>query len=170
MTDVYVPAGLATHAAGTGLRASEATFFRAAVTAMALGAARRITEALADLTPSRPAALPTELSPAASAAELAAVLHDARTALAAELHNMPGTDKAAGSLPEEPADSRLMRVGPTVRQVVAAAYEQALPAAGHYDGHPLEDLVEAATPTLQCMRFAMELMHLPTSHAKGPTR
>ncbi|MBZ9641846.1 hypothetical protein [Streptomyces sp. PSKA30] len=77
LEDMYVPAGFVTHSAGEPLRCGDAPFFWTAVTALALGAARRMTDALA------------APSTAAAAAELAAVLHDERLSLAATVHAAP---------------------------------------------------------------------------------
>ncbi|WP_329042829.1 hypothetical protein OHT61_31295 [Streptomyces sp. NBC_00178] len=159
LTDAFVPAGLATRAAGTALRVEDTLFLRTAVTAMALGAARRVTDALAGLAPDVPAdAGPAALSPPASAAELAAVLHDERTALAAALRGLPDSGEVDSSAAEESAVTHLTRVGPMVRHVVVAAYERALPSAGHHEGQSLVHMVEGTSPILQCMRFAVETL------------
>ncbi|MFF4243517.1 hypothetical protein ACFYY2_03475 [Streptomyces sp. NPDC001822] len=157
LTDVFVAAGLATHASGTALRAQDTVFFRTAVTAMALGAARRVTDALAGLPPDAGAGA-SPAAPTASAVELAAVLHDERTALAAALQGLPRSGGAVPSASEESAVTHLARVGPMVRHVVVAAYERALPSAGHHDGQALVRMVEDAAPILQCMRFAVETL------------
>ena len=169
LTDFYVPAGLATHTTGTALEPDDEGFFRTAVTAMALGAARRLTEALAALDPScEPAVIPAGRAPAASTAELDAVLHDARSALAAALHGIPETEGVnARPFTQTPAAVHLERAGQVARHVVTAAYERALPLPARHDGHPLVRLVEDASPILQCMRFDVELM---PRHSDIPTR
>ncbi|MFE7751319.1 hypothetical protein [Streptomyces sp. NPDC057428] len=170
LKDVFVAAGLATHATGTALRVEDALFLRTAVTAMALGAARRVTDALAGLAPGAGAGageVSAAVSPAASAVELAAVLHDERTALAAVLRGLPRSGRATASVSAEPAAAHLERVGPIVRHIVVAAYERALPSTGHPEGQSLVRTVEDAAPILQCMRFAVETLP-PLS--KTPTR
>ncbi|WP_327111265.1 hypothetical protein OG206_01340 [Streptomyces sp. NBC_01341] len=159
LTDVFVAAGLATRTAGTALRAEDTLFFRTAVTAMALGSARRVTDALTGLAPdARADASTAPLSPTASAVELAAVLHDERTALAAALRDLPRSGRTAPSASEEAEVTHLTRVGPMVRHVVVAAYERGLPSAGHHEGQSLVRTVEDTAPILQCMRFAVETL------------
>ncbi|MEU0039936.1 hypothetical protein [Streptomyces sp. NPDC006333] len=159
LADVYVPAGLTTHATGRVLSAKNTVFFRTAVTAMALGAGRRLTDTLAGLAPDiEYAAGSVAVPPAASAAELAAILHDERAALAAALHGVPDTTEAGRQLTEAPSAAQLTQAGNLVRHVITAAYERALPLSDRLDGNPLVRLVEDAAPLLQCMRFAVEHM------------
>jgi hypothetical protein len=174
LTDMYVGRGLATHTAGTALRAGEADFLRVAVTAMALGAARSLTDVVAALVPAATAdACPEAGVTADAAAELAAVLYDERTALAAAVRGIPAAGHTRASAVAEPAATLLAQVGTRVRHVVVAAYEQTLPLTG-WDGVRHADrvarLVEDAAPVLQCMRFATERMP-PVGHlVEGPTQ
>ncbi|MFF4836328.1 hypothetical protein [Streptomyces sp. NPDC001315] len=78
--------------------------------------------------------------------------------LAAALHGGPS---ARQGLPED-VDERLAagvgQAGNAVRHVVAAAYDHVPAAGGSGDGHPLVDLIGAASPILQQVRYAMELL------------
>ncbi|MDX3853155.1 hypothetical protein [Streptomyces sp. AK02-01A] len=171
---VYVPGGFATSSAGTPLRTEDAAFLWTAVTAMALGSARRLTGALAALAQDE-AAFPVAaaMPAAAAAAELAAALHDERLCLAVTLRSSGASSVAPGAAVSfgHSLTAPVRRTSNMVHEVVAAAYEYAAPfhrSSGH---HPLVSLIESSTPVLQCMRFAVEL--LPpgdaTSTAEGPT-
>jgi hypothetical protein len=52
----------------------------------------------------------------------------------------------------EPASADL------ANEVVAAAYEHALPLVGSDGDHPLIRVVEGSAPILHCMRFVVELL------------
>jgi hypothetical protein len=98
---------------------------------------------------------------------MAAALHDERSALAAALYGTPGTGGTGRPRGATPAAGQLDRAGRIVPHLVAAPYEQALPLPGRRGGHPLAPLVEDASPILQCMRFAAELM---AARSDIPTR
>lgn len=144
LDDVHVPAGLATRSSGRALGAEAAAFHWTAVTAMALGTARRLAGALAPLAP-------------AAAAELTAVLHDERTSLAAALHGASRTDRGGPPDAEEAWAARIGRAARVVHPVVAAAYEHAMPAVARDARHPLACLIEGGSPILQHIRFAVDL-------------
>ncbi|MBW8797533.1 MAG: hypothetical protein JF597_29330 [Streptomyces sp.] len=167
---MYVRTGLATHTAGTALRAGDAGFVRVAVTAMALGAARRLTDVVAALVP---AATADACPEAMATADVAAELYDERTVLAAAVRGIPAAGHARASAVAEPAATLLAQVGTRVRHVVVAAYEQTLPLTG-WDGVRQADrvvrLVEDAAPVLQCMRFATERMPPVGDLVEGPTQ
>ncbi|WP_151477337.1 hypothetical protein [Streptomyces albicerus] len=159
LDQVYVPGGFATSSAGTPLRSDDAAFVRTAVTAMALGSARRLTDALTALD-QQVAASPvvSAMSPAAAAAELAAVLHDERLSLAVHLHGTSPGSPGAGPSPDGPLAASTRRASHMVHEVVAAVYEYGAPFLG-IEGHDsLVSLIESSTPVLQCMRFAVELL------------
>ncbi|MBQ0887100.1 hypothetical protein KBZ94_19510 [Streptomyces sp. RM72] len=141
LTDIYVPAGLATRRSGVPLRATDANFLGVAVTAMALGATRRLTDVLARLSDgNRSAAVP--------AAELAALTHDEQAALRSTLYGLRDASEVTA-----PAAGPLARAVKVARHVVAGAYEGAIAFVRHDGRHPLAYLVEAATPILQVTRF-----------------
>ncbi|MFC9916550.1 hypothetical protein [Streptomyces sp. NPDC127197] len=157
LEDMYVPAGFVTHSAGEPLRPGDAPFFWTAVTALALGAARRMTDALA------------APSTAAAAAELAAVLHDERLSLAATVHAAPSARQGLPPSVEERLAAHVGQAGIAVHHVVGAAYEHALVSGGSADRHPLVNLIEACSPILQQVRYATELLlpHDKTSPRKA---
>ncbi|MFF4796244.1 hypothetical protein ACFY2M_42880 [Streptomyces sp. NPDC001276] len=152
LEDVYVPAGFVTHTAGTPLRAGDAVFLWTAVTGLALGAARRMTDALA----------------APTGPELAAVLHDERLILAAVLHGGPSARQGLPEDVERRLAARVGQAGSAVHQVVAVAYEHVLAADDSGVGHPLTSLIEAASPILQQVRYVMEL--LPRDDRTSPRK
>ncbi|WP_399896007.1 hypothetical protein ACGH7X_40515 [Streptomyces sp. BBFR51] len=171
LDDVQVPSGFATYSAGTPLRGDDAAFVWTAVTGLAFGAARRLTDTLARLAPnaagpadtrtqSRPfAATPTAATPTADAAdELAAVLRDERLNLAARVHGAPLAGRADALRSAEALAAQIRRASRTVHHVVAAAYERALPCTVDDGREPLVRLVEESSPILQYMRFAVELL------------
>ncbi|MEU3188567.1 hypothetical protein ABZ707_30890 [Streptomyces sp. NPDC006923] len=174
LDEEYVPGGFATSSGGTPLRAENAPFLWTAVTAMALGSTRRLTDALAAL-PQDTTALPeTPAMPAAAAAtELAAALHDERLSLAMRLRPSGASGVGPGAGPSF-ADSLITpvrRASNMVHEVVAAAYEHAAHYHRNEGRHPLVSLIESSTPVLQCMRFAVDLLPAAgtTSTAEGPT-
>ncbi|WP_395575073.1 hypothetical protein [Streptomyces sp. BK79] len=144
LDDVYVPAGFATRSAASALRTDAAAFHWTAVTGMALGVARRLTDTL-----SAPAPV--------AAAELAAVLHDERSNLAAALHAASPTGRDG---PPDVVEALAEQVGRAVRVVhtlVAASHEHALTAVAKDDRHPLLCVVEGGSPILQHARYAVDL-------------
>jgi hypothetical protein len=143
LEDVHVPTGFVTHAAATPLRAGDAPFVWTAVAAQALGAARRMTGALAAPGTASGAARGPVPS-AAVAAELAAALHDERLSLP--------------SSAEERLAARVQRAGNAVHQVVAAAFDHALASCGYAGEHPLVHVMEASAPILQQVRYATQLL------------
>lgn len=157
LAGVHVPTGFATHTAATALRAGDAPFLWTAVAAQALGAARRITRALAAVD-TAPGAARGPVPSAAVAAELAAVLHDERLSLAAALHGAPSARLGLPSSAEERLAARVERAGNAVHQVVASALDHALASYGYAGEHPLVHLMEASAPILQQVRYATQLL------------
>jgi len=163
---VRVSGGFATHSAGTPLGADDAAFVWTAVAGLAFGAARRLTDALAGLAPSAAVSTgartrsrpPVAVSPAAAAAELAAMLRDERLSLAARLHGAPFAGRVDGSRAVESLAAQVRRASRLVHHVVAAAYERALPLTVDDGRDRLVHLVEESSPMLQYMRFAVELL------------
>ncbi|WLW58143.1 hypothetical protein [Streptomyces sp. YU58] len=155
LEDVYVPAGFVTHSTGRPLRAGDAPFFWTAVTGLALGAARRMTDLLA-----APADTGSGRGPVPSpvSAELAAVLHDERLSLAAVLHGAPSARQGLPAAVEARLAAHVGRAGTAVHHVVAAAYEHTLTADWGGGPHPLVSLIEAGSPILQQARYATELL------------
>lgn len=169
LEDVHVPAGFVTHTAGAPLRAGDAAFLWTAVTALALGAARRVTDVLAGpsagMVPRRPA------TSAVTAAELAAVLHDERLSLAAALHGAPSVRQGVAPSIEERLVAHVGQAANAVHHVVAAAYEHVLTSDRGGDDHPLVKVIEETSPILQQVRYAMELLpHDDRTSQKGRTR
>ncbi|MFE7753270.1 hypothetical protein [Streptomyces sp. NPDC057428] len=166
LDDMQVPSGFATYSAGTPLREDDAAFLWTAVTGLAFGAARRLTDALARLAPNTagPAGTHAQSSPPAAvgaadaAAELAAVLRDERLHLAARVHGAPLAGHADALCGAEALAAQIRRASHTVHHVVAAAYERALPCTADKGREPLIRLVEECSPILQSMRFAVELL------------
>ncbi|MFI9835214.1 hypothetical protein ACIHIX_47010 [Streptomyces sp. NPDC051913] len=156
LDDLYVPAGFGTHSAGAPLRAGDAAFLWTAVAALALGTARRITDVLA--APYAGGAGSTRRQAAATAAELAAVLHDERLSLAAMLHDAPSARQGLPTAVEQRLAAHVPRAGRAVQHVVAAAYEHALTADWGGGPHPLVSLIEAGSPILQQARYTTELL------------
>lgn len=154
---VHVPTGFATHAAATPLRAADAPFLWTAVVAQALGAARRITDALA-APGTASGAVRGPVRPATVAAELAAVLHDERLTLAAALHGAPSARLGLPSSAEERLAARVQRAGYAAHEVVASALDHALASCGYAGEHPLVHVVEASAPILQQVRYATQLL------------
>ncbi|MFE4627268.1 hypothetical protein [Streptomyces mirabilis] len=158
LDQAYVPGGFTTSSAGTSLRADDAAFMWTAVTAMALGAAHRLTDTLADLAQQAVASPTAAMPPAAAAAELAAMLHDERLSLSGQLHGASTEGPDAGPFPDGSLAASVRRASRTVRDVVSAVYEYGtsfLDSEGH---HALESLIEISMPLLQCMPFAVELL------------
>ncbi|MFF5499812.1 hypothetical protein [Streptomyces aquilus] len=151
LDDLYVPAGFATHTAGAPLRDGDAAFLWTAVTALALGTARRITDVLAALHADGAASTPY-------AAEVAAVLHDERLSLAATLHDVPSARQGLPAATERRLAAHVPRAGQVVQHAVAAAYEHALTADWSGACHPLVSLIEAGSPILQQARYTTELL------------
>lgn len=156
LRDVYVPGGFVTHTSAMPLRASDGPFLWTAVTGLALGAARRMTEAL----------------PAPAAADPAAVLHDERLSLAAALHGGPSARQGLSVEAGKHLAARSEQAGNAVHQVVAATYAHVLADAAGDRGDPLTRLIDAASPILQQVRFARDLLPLDggASSRKGRTR
>ncbi|WP_338704181.1 hypothetical protein V2W30_40515 (plasmid) [Streptomyces sp. Q6] len=155
LDDLYVPAGFATHSAGAPLRVGDAAFLWTAVTALALGTARRITDVLAAPHAGGAASTPQA---AATATELATVLHDERLSLAAALHDAPSARKGLPTAVEKRLVARVPRAGRAVQYLVAVAYEHALTADCGGGWHPLLSLIEAGSPILQLARCTTELL------------
>ncbi|MFF4902764.1 hypothetical protein [Streptomyces sp. NPDC001068] len=160
LENAHVPGGLVTRAAGEALRAEDAVFFWTAVTALALGAARRVVDVLAD--PSSDGVTPRP----AAAAELAAVLHDERLSLAAVLHGAPSVRQGLPPAVEERLGDRVGTVGTTVRHVIAMACDLAL-TSDCEGGHPSLRVMEASSPILQQVRFAREILPRDDRTSRG---
>ncbi|MFF4354768.1 hypothetical protein [Streptomyces sp. NPDC001530] len=159
LDDMYVPAGFATHSSGAPLRAGDAAFLWTAVTALALGTARRITDVLAAPYAGGAASTPHVPAPyAAAAADVAAVLHDERLSLTATLRDTPSARQGLPAATEKRLAAHVPRAGRAVQHVVAAAYEHALTADWSGGRHPLVSLIEAGSPTLQQARYTTELL------------
>ncbi|MFE4454759.1 hypothetical protein [Streptomyces sp. NPDC056796] len=156
LAGTHVPTGFATHTAGAPLGTGDHAFLRTAVAALALGAARRVTDVLAGPGPDGRRAV----APVAAAAELAAVLHDERLSLAAAMHSTPSVRQPPYEPPdaEERLAGRVRQAVNTVRHVVMAAYEHTLSAGGSSGDHPLMSIIEAISPILQQARYATELL------------
>ncbi|MFE2546269.1 hypothetical protein [Actinacidiphila glaucinigra] len=150
----HVPAGFVTHQAATPLQSTDAVFLWTAAAALALGAARRMTDVLAHPFPGGAASAPA----VAMAGELAAVLHDERVSMAAVLH---GTSSARQGLPragEEQLARHVQRIANVVSHVVAATYAY-MPTPENSGGqHPLVGMIEAGSPILQQVRYVLELL------------
>ncbi|MER6165567.1 hypothetical protein [Streptomyces violaceorubidus] len=159
---VRVPTGLATYTAGTALRAQDAAFLWTAVAALALGAARRMTDVLAgqDARVRTPGpGLWAEAGPAPLvAAELAAALHDERLALTATLHGAPTAREGLPPALRERLAVRVRRLADTVHHVLAAAYDHVLLDDRDTGRRPLVSVLEASSPILQQVRYATELL------------
>ncbi|MFJ5035790.1 hypothetical protein ACIQB5_49230 [Streptomyces sp. NPDC088560] len=153
---VHVPTGFATHSAGTPLLAGDGPFFWAAAAALALGAARRMVDALA--APTASGATHGPVPTAAVAAELAAALHDERCSLAAAVHDAPSARQGLPSSATEQLTSLVRQAGNVVHHVVAAAYEQAMAWGGGDAERTLVELIETSTPILQQARYATGLL------------
>ncbi|MEU7467544.1 hypothetical protein AB0A94_03085 [Streptomyces sp. NPDC044984] len=148
---VYVPAGFATRSRGGALRADAAAFHWTAVTAMALGVARRLTDTL-----TAPAPL--------AAAGLTALLRDERASLATALREVSNATRDGAPDTVEKLAAQVGRTARAVHHVVAAAYE-GVPTAVVRDGrHPLTCLIDSGTPILQHVRYAVDL-HRPDDSA-----
>jgi phosphoglycerate dehydrogenase-like enzyme len=156
LENAYVPAGFVTRTTGGPLRAGDAAFLWTAVTALALGAARRMTEVLAD--PASGIGPRGPVTPAAAAGELAAVLHDERLSLTAALHGAPSVRQGVAPSVEERLAAYVERVGDIVGQVVVATYEWTLTPDRGAGGHPLVRVIEESSPILQQVRYARELL------------
>ncbi|MEV7077974.1 hypothetical protein AB0N88_05440 [Streptomyces sp. NPDC093516] len=155
LDDLYVPVGFATYAAGAPLCADDAAFLWTAVTALALGTARRITDVLAAPYGGGAASTPHT---AVAAAELAAVLHDERLSLAATLYEAPSARQGLSVAAQERLAVLVPCAEKVVQHVVASAYEHALTADWSSGRHPLVDLIEAGTPIFQQARCTTEVL------------
>jgi hypothetical protein len=151
LRDLYVPAGLTASAAGTALQDDEAEFLWVVVTAMAMGAARRIAEGTAQPAVARFA------SPGPPAADLRVLLRRERRAMQRDLivASAPGTGP---SLKIRSLAERVQRTYHLVRDVYAAGYESAIPRNLGDGSHPLESLVTGSAPLLQHARFTTGLL------------
>ncbi|MER7930738.1 hypothetical protein ABTY96_47870 [Streptomyces sp. NPDC096057] len=167
LENAHVPAGFVTRATGEPLRAGDAAFLWTAVTALALGAARRTTDLLAG-----PASQGGAGRGAVTAAELAAVLHDERQSLAALLHGAPSVRQGLAPSVEELLMARVESGAAAVLHVVTAAYEWALASDPGAARHPLVRMAEDSAPILQQVRFAGQLLPRDDmrSRQKGRTR
>ncbi|WP_031010197.1 hypothetical protein [Streptomyces sp. NRRL F-5727] len=170
LAGAHVPAGFATYTTATPLSAEDAAFLWTAAGALALGAARRMTDELPGATGAGGLG---EAGPSgALRAELAGMLHDERVSLAAVLHGAPAARTGLPEGLEERLAARAGRVAQVVHHVLAAAYQQVLAEEGGAGGHPLMSVIEAATPILQQARYATELLPPDdrTSRKEGRTR
>ncbi|MFE7750262.1 hypothetical protein [Streptomyces sp. NPDC057428] len=166
---VRVPTGFATYSTGTPLRTDDAAFVWTAVTGLAFGAARRLTDALAGLASSAAVSASARTRggpPAAAAAGLAAMLRDERLSLEARVHGAPFAGRADGTGSAEVLSAQARRASRLIHHVVAAAYEHALPLPVGGGRDPLVHLVEQSSPILHYMRFAVDL--LPPGGQRSP--
>ncbi|MFJ5035870.1 hypothetical protein ACIQB5_49690 [Streptomyces sp. NPDC088560] len=168
LEDVHVPAGFVTHSAGTPLRPGDAAFLWTAVAALALGAARRMTDVLAGSAPNTASPAATWPMPPAAAAELAAMLHDERLSLAAVVHGAPSVRQGTPSSVEERLAPLVRQAGHAVHQVVASVYEHALASGGTGPRRALVPLIEGSAPILHQARYVTEL--LPPDGRSSPRR
>lgn len=143
----YVPAGFTTFASGTPLRPQDGAFLWTAVTAMALGAARRLTEVLASVhangTRSAVHRVTAAAAPAATAAELA-------TRLSRERYSL--------HCPDEPLTTRVRQTSRLAHHVVATAHAHASTVTDTGDRHRIESLLAESNTLLQHVRFTLELL------------
>ncbi|WP_238698023.1 hypothetical protein [Streptomyces sp. E5N91] len=157
LADVYVPAGFGTRTAAPPLRAREAPFLWTAVAALALGAARRMTDELPG-GPTGDKGLREAGTSGAARAELAGMLHDERLSTAAALHGSAAARQGLPAPLEERLAARAGQVADVVHHVLAVAYQQVLAESGNADRHPLVRVIEASSPILQLARYATELL------------
>jgi len=159
LDDVHVPTGFVTHSAGTPLGAGDAAFLWTAVAGLALGAARRMTDVLAGAAPNAASTAATwSVPPAATAAELAAVLHDERLSLAAAVHGAPSVRQGVPSSVGERLAPLVRQAGNAVHQVVASVYEHVLASGENSTRHGLVGLIEASAPILHQARYVTQLL------------
>ncbi|WP_320774714.1 hypothetical protein [Streptomyces sp. CRN 30] len=168
LAGVQVPAGLATYSAGTPLRAGDAAYLWTAAAALALGAARRMTDVLAGPDPRATTGAPGPVAAAGPAADLAAVLHDERLSLTAALHGVP---TARAGLPpdfQERLAERVRGIADVGPHVLAAVYSHTLEQDRDDRREPLVHLMEASSPILQLARYATKL--LPPHDGTSPRK
>jgi len=116
LAGVHVPVGFATYTTAAPLLAEDAPFLWTAVAALALGAARRMTDELPG--GSTGADGPRESGTSgALRAELVGVLHDERTSLAAALHGAPAARQGLSADLEERLAAWTGRVADVVHHV-----------------------------------------------------
>ncbi|MEW2489667.1 hypothetical protein [Streptomyces sp. NPDC048411] len=152
---VHVPAGFAAHSSGAALPTQDIGFLWTAVAGMALGAASRLADELAVL---GPRVAPPFFSPAATAAELSALLRQERLGFTAEPYNRPGLGRLISLAARESLADRVRRAAMLVHHVVTAAYEKAIPFPAKDGQHPLESLVVDSAAVLQHLRFTVDLL------------
>lgn len=160
LVDKHVPAGLTSYSSGTPLRSQDITFLCAAVTGLALGTATRVTAELAGLDRS-PGPAPVG-SPGAVASELKALLYQERLAFVMEGvaglgHGLRPLDPAAA---RERLAASVRRAAVVAQQVVASAYETALPFWLPDGRHPLESLVMDGAAVLQHLNATVDLLRM----------
>ncbi|POX62908.1 hypothetical protein C3492_14670 [Streptomyces sp. Ru62] len=155
--DVYVPVGFATYTTGKPLFASDAAFHWTAIAALALGAARRTTDALAGSVPGAAPPHPPA-APAGQAVELAAVLHDERSSLAATVHDLPAARDVLPQAMEARLAQQVRQVAIVVQHVLTEAYQQILSGDTMGDRHDLVSIIETSSPILQQARRATEIL------------
>ncbi|CAM5603190.1 hypothetical protein GCM10010345_68880 [Streptomyces canarius] len=155
--DVYVPVGFSTYTTGKPLYASDAAFHWTAIAALALGAVRRMTDALAGSTPG-PTPPHPPAAPAGQAAELAAVLHDERLSLAATVHGLPTARHVLPQVLKVRLAQQVRQVATVVQYVLTEVYQQILSVDTVGDRHDLVSIIETSSPILQQARFAAEIL------------
>lgn len=165
----YIPAGFASCGEGVPLREEDGAFLWTAVTAMALGTARRLTECLTEclatsgpLTPYGTAKSEPAVPPAAEG--LAAAVSEERETFMSLLRRVGKPE--GGSHGAKDLAVLVRRATGMVHQLVAAAYEQAMPFDLTDGRNPLEALVVDSTPLLQHARYTVDL--LPAAEAIAP--
>jgi len=161
---LHVPAGFVTSSAARPLCDRDASFLWTAVTAMALGAARRLAESLPGLTASgapladQPAfAVP----PQSAAAQLGALALAEYAALTARLRDGTGASCARPAEFDEALAAQVRQAGLRVHQVAVAAYEYALSVMGERGPRALESLLSDCTALLQHVRYTTEFLPCP---------
>ncbi|MGW7048846.1 hypothetical protein ACWGDT_40555 [Streptomyces avermitilis] len=177
LDDTYVPAGFVTRSTGSPLGPQDAAYYWTAIAALALGAARRLTNARAGATAlgamntvresvtstvvaAELAAVLTVEKPVTStvvATGLAAVLHDERSSLAATVHGA-FTHRGVPPVLEERLACQVRRTAAAVDHVVASVYDFALTSDVSDGVDPLTDLIEASAPILQQARYALNIL------------
>ncbi|MGW1530270.1 hypothetical protein [Streptomyces sp. NPDC002159] len=164
LDNVHVSTGFASHSSGTALSRKDVGFLWTAVVAMGLGAASRLTEELAVLAPGVVAPFH---SPAASAAELSALLRQERLGFVAELYNRVGMGQFISLAAREPLADRVRHAALLVHHVVTSAYEQAIPFPAQSGHNPLESLVADSAAVLQHLRFMVDLLPIEDVDSSG---
>jgi hypothetical protein len=166
---LHVPAGFVTGSAARPLGDRDAPFLWTAVTAMALGAARRLAESLPGLAAGAPLAdrpgFP--VPPQSAAAQLGALTRAEYAALTARLRDGTGASCARPAEFDEVLAAQIRQAGVRVHQVAVAAYEYALSVTEGSGPGPLEALFSDCTALLQHIRYTTEFLPCPPRDDAG---